>query len=159
MEDEFKIYVEQLRTGQIETIDEKFTPDFLEVHEKDLDYKEPVIVKGKAYLADSELVINLDISTKATVPCTICTEPVKVDVNIRQFYHAVPLSEIKSGIYNFKEILREAVILDTPEFAECGGKCPRRKEVKKYLKRENPQDKTGSENDGYHPFSNLKWDK
>jgi len=158
MDDSFKIYVEQLREGHIEKIEESFPPDFLGVHEKDLDYQDPVIVNGEAYLAEDELVINLNVSTQAVLPCVICTEPVKVDVQIQGFYYAMPVAEIKSGIFNFKEMLREIVILESPAFAECQGKCPRRNDVAKYFKKELPgEDK--SEEEGYHPFSDLKWDK
>jgi uncharacterized metal-binding protein YceD (DUF177 family) len=159
MDNAFKIYVEQLREGHIEKIEEKFSPDFLDVHDKDLEYKDQVLVTGETYLAENELIINLNAVTQAILPCVICTEPVKIDVKVHGYYYAVPLTEIKNGIFNFKDMLREVIILESPAFAECDGKCPRRKEVAKFLKKESPLGKNGSEEDGYHPFSDLKWDK
>lgn len=155
MDDVFKIYIEQLREGNIEKIDESFPPEFLDVHDKDLDYQDPVVVRGEAYLAENELILHWNISTKAVLPCVICTEPVKIDIKVQGYYHTVPLAEIKGAIYNFKAALRDLIILETPAFAECEGKCPRRKEVAKFLKKESPQ---GKDEEGYHPFSDLKWD-
>jgi uncharacterized metal-binding protein YceD (DUF177 family) len=156
MDDAFKIYIEQLREGHTEKLEETFHPDFLDVHAKDLDYQDPVFVTGEAYIAENELILHWNISTKAILPCIICTEPVKIDVKMQGYYHTVPLAEIKGGIFNFKDTLREIIILETPTFAECEGQCPRRKDVSKYLKKESPQ---GKDDEGYHPFSDLKWDK
>lgn len=158
MDDAFKIYVEQLREGHIEKIEEKLSPEFLDVHDRDLDYSDPVSITGEAYLAENELIINLDIFTQAILPCVICMEPVKVDVKVQGHYYAIQLVQIKGGIFNFKNMLREVIILETPAFTECQGDCPRRKEVAKFLKKESPQGKNGSD-EGYQPFSDLKWDK
>jgi len=153
-EDFFKIFVEQLRDGQIQAISEQFTSDFLEVCEEDLSFQDDVEVSGKAYLADDDLILQFDIETQAVLPCSICNVPVKVDVRVLHFYHVVPLSEVKSGIYNFKEILREAILLETPRFVECNqGKCPQRPELSVYLKKDS--DKGTSE---YHPFADLDKD-
>jgi uncharacterized metal-binding protein YceD (DUF177 family) len=158
MDDTFKIYVDQLRDGRVDKIEESFSPDFLAVNDKDLSYQALIDVEGQAYLAEGELILNLDVFTQATLPCVICMEPVNADVKIQSLYYAKPTVEIKNGIFNFKEMLREAIILETPAFAECQGKCPRRKEVSKFLKKELPLGKDGSNEEGYHPFSNLKWD-
>lgn len=156
MNEAFKIYIERLREKNFEKIEESFAPLFLDVHEGNLNYQDPIIVSGEAYLAEDELILKWNIATKAVLPCIICTEPVRIDVVIKACYQAIPLAEIKGGIFNFKNLLREAVILETPSFAECEGKCPRRQEVVKFLKKESSQ---GKGEDSYLPFSNLKWDK
>jgi uncharacterized metal-binding protein YceD (DUF177 family) len=158
MDDAFKIYVEQLRDGHIEKIDEVFPSDILGVHEKDLDYEDDVLVKGDAYLAEENLILNLSISTFAILPCTICNEPVRVKVEVNRLYHAIPLEEIKGGVYSFKELVREAVILESPVFAECEGKCPRRQELARYFRKKVPPSEGPSDHDGYQPFANLDWD-
>ena len=61
----FKIFIKQLENGQTEKIDMTVAPDFLEIAEKDLQFKEPVHVSGKAYLTDEHLVLNLSAKTKA----------------------------------------------------------------------------------------------
>lgn len=149
--DQFKIYVEQLRDGHSEMIEETLDPSFLEIREKELQFTNPVVIKGEVYLADEMLVLHMDIKTCAQIPCIICNEPVKVEIVINGLYHAVPLSEVKSGVYNFKELLRETILLDTPSLTECDqGHCPQRKELQKYLKKEqHPSD------EGYRPFANF----
>lgn len=153
MEDEsFKIYVDQLRNGETKEVDEQCAADFLDVSEENLSYIDPVTIKGEAYVATDTLVLHFALTAYARIPCSICNSPVKVEVQVDDFYHAEPLEEIKTGIYNFKEVVREAIILDTPLFAECNeGNCSSRKEIKKYLK----QEEDPSSEDRYHPFANL----
>ena len=155
MDDRFKIYVEQLREGHEEKIHEKLTPDFLEIDDPDLVFETPIELDGSAYLADSELVIHWEIKTEAWIPCSICNEPVKIPIHIFNFYYSEPLAEITTGIYNFKELLRETILLEVPAFAECGGSCPKRKEFNKYLKEASKQ--TTDQEEGYQPFADLDW--
>lgn len=155
MKERYKIFVEQLRDGRVEKLEEVFTPEFLDVHEKELCFADPVKVCGEAYLADDDLVLHLDADTFCSVPCRICNEPVKLALGFKGFYHAIPLSEIKTGVYEYNEILRETLLLEVPALAEChGGKCPQRREMAKYLKKENPLGKADLE-DGYQPFADL----
>ena len=126
----------------------------MEIHERDLAFQDPIDVEGEAYLADDMLVLHMDIKTAALLPCIICSELVKVEVFIPGFYHAVPLIEVKTGVYNFKELLRETILLETPSLAECcSGKCPQRQELKNYFKKETSSQ--GPEEEGYHPFNVL----
>lgn len=149
--DIFNIYADRLYDGQVEAFDEEVAPDFLEVNERDLKFNDPLFFKGEAYLADDDLILHLSISTHATIPCSICNEPVKVEINELDFYQAEPMKEIKTGVFNFKELLREAILLDVPAFAECDhGNCPRRKDIQKYLKVEGKGDTE------YHPFADLE---
>jgi uncharacterized metal-binding protein YceD (DUF177 family) len=154
MDDAFKIYVDQLRDGHIEQLNEEFSPEFMGIQEEDLRYLKPISVTGEAYLAESDLVLHLNIETQAVIPCTICNEPVDVDISIKGVYHTAPFEEIKSGLYFYRDILRESILLETPRFAECEGKCPQRKEIQKYLKEEGadkpPQDT------GQQPFAHLE---
>lgn len=160
MNDAFKIYVDQLRDGHEEIIHEMFEPDFIDINEKDLKFKKPVQVEGKAYMADDSLVLNFDITTEASLLCTVCNTVVPAEIKIHNFYHAVPLDEIKGGIYYMQDILRETILLETPNFQECnGGNCPEREKLSKYLKTPKSENDTGadsSDEEGYRPFSNLK---
>ncbi len=146
----FKIYVEQLRDGQTARIDEVIPAEFLAVNDDDLKFEKPVTVKGEAYLAGENLVLHLVVTAKAIVPCVVCNEPAEVEIHLGNLYHLEPLEEIKGAIFNFKEVLREAILLEAPAFAECDGKCRKRKEIQKYLKK---SEETTEE--GYHPFANL----
>jgi len=157
MNDAFKIYVDQLRDGSEEEIYETLPSSFIGVHENDLSFVDPVLLRGRAYLADDSLILHLDIEAYALVPCTICNALVRVAVQIHNFYHAELLKEIKSGIYHMESLLRETILLETPKFAECNqGQCSEREKVSRYLK--SSSDETGIEDgdEGYRPFSNLE---
>ena len=155
MRERFKIYIEQLRDGHVENLAECYPPEFLDVHERDLAFNDPVDVKGEAYLADDMLVLHLDAHTYGTVPCRICNEPIKVEIAVKGFYHAVPFEEIKTGIFDFHEVLRETIILAAPALAECHqGKCPQRLTMQKYFRKEGAAEGIEVE-EGYQPFADL----
>jgi uncharacterized metal-binding protein YceD (DUF177 family) len=156
MDDAFKIYIEQLRDGQVEKLEETLSADFLDVHEKELTFPGPVKLAGEAYLAEDNLVLHLDVACSVELPCAICNRPVRSAIRIVGHYHTVPLEEAKSGIYSFREALREVILLETPQFAECNqGNCPERKEIAKYLKKPSSA-KNEEDEEGYQPFANLK---
>jgi uncharacterized metal-binding protein YceD (DUF177 family) len=147
-----KIFVDQLREGTVHKIDEKLSSDFMDVKEKELSFTKDVYVKGEAYLAENELILNLDISAEALIPCSICNEVFAVPIKLKNLYHAEPLSDIKSGVFNAEQVVRDAVLLDVPPFAEChDGNCPARKEISKFLKSSEP----GEDGDRYRPFADL----
>lgn len=153
--DGFNIRVESLKHGIIEKIQERFTPEFIDVSEDRLKFNDPVFVEGEAYLADSDLILHLNISSFATLLCTICNEPVKVPIDLKAIYITEPLAEIKTGVFSLVDPLREAILLETPFFAECNqGSCPQRKELEKYFKKSSKDQVP----DGYHPFEDLKLD-
>lgn len=154
MDDAFKIFVEQLRDGHIEELNETLSPDFLDVHEKELAFPLPIKLKGQAYLAEDNLILKFNVSFDVQLPCVICNQSVICSKSIEGSYHSIPLDEVKTGVYNFRELLREVILLDVPRFAECNeGACPERKEIAKYLK-ESSSDET-EEDEGYQPFADL----
>ena len=156
MDDVFKIYVEQLRDGHEEKIHEKLDPSFLEIQEPDLAFDKPVQLDGVAYLAEHELVLHWDVKTEALVPCLICNEPVRIPIHIQNFYCSEPIVEIKTGIFNFKDLLRETILVEVPLFAECSeGNCPKRQEYNKYLKESSNH--SSDDEEGYQPFADLDW--
>lgn len=156
MDTSYNIYIERLRDGHIEKIDETLTPEFLGIDEKFLVFQDLVKITGEAYLAEDTLVLHLEINTQSSVPCSVCNEPVKTEISIHNFYHAEPLDNIKSGIFNYQQILRECILLETSPFAECKGNCPRRLELQKYFKK--PGSKSSDNEEGYQPFANLSMD-
>lgn len=149
----FKIHVEQLRHGITEKIHEEFTPEFIDVHEEGLDFQDPVFVEGEAYIAEHELILCLNVSTFAMVPCSGCNEPVKVEVQIPKLYAAEPLENVKSGIFSMDALIREAIVLEAPQFVKCGQTvCLKQKEIEKYFHHAaSPEDE-----DHYRPFEGLK---
>lgn len=154
MSEKFKIFLEQLKSGETEKVDIACSSDFLDVNEENLHFEDLVNVTGEIYLADEELILHLNISAKAVIPCVICNEPVKVEIEIVGFYHVEPIAEIRTGSFSFQDVLREAVLLEVPQFAECGGNCPQRKQVDKFLKKpQAPNDQ------GYQPFADINLDQ
>ncbi len=148
MNERFKIYIDRLKNGHVEKIAETFEPAFLDIHEPELAFRDEVVVEGKAYLANDNLVLHLNAATYGIMPCSVCNEGVKVELNVSDAYFTQSIDEIKSGIFDFSEILREAILLEVPQFAECcEGNCSQRKEISKYLKKhsEHQQIKHGDE--------------
>ncbi len=155
----FKIYIDRLHDGNIETIQETFNPAFLEQDTEDLAYRKDVTIAGETYTAESELIIHLNVQTEAILPCKICNQPVNVPVDLKRLYLVKSLEKMKSGIFIFKDLLREAILLEAPSFAEClGGNCPERKTVSEFLadpsQAKNNDGEPGDE--GYQPFANLE---
>jgi len=153
MEEEgFKIYADRLRDGKRERIEERFNPEFIGESGPFLAFDREVRVLGEAYLADEELVLHLDIRAEGKVPCSICNEPVSVPVEILGIYHAVPLEEVKTGVYDYRDLLREMLLLETPPYAECGGgRCAERGALGKFLKEESNE-----KEEGQRPFADLE---
>ncbi len=156
MEDEFKIFVEQLRSGHVEKIDETVDSSFLDLKEEELKFCDKTHVKGEAYLAENELIIRLDVDLEVSLPCAICNKPVTVPLHLHNLYLTPEPEEYKSGIFHFGELLRESILLEIPHFVECnGGKCPQRKEISHYLR--NPEE-ADDHDGGYRPFADLDFD-
>jgi len=154
MDETFKIFVDRLRLGKKETIRESVSPDFILLKEGDLVFNDQVEIKGEAYVVDQELVMHLDIETQAQLYCSICNEALKVPIRLRNFYHVVALDQIKGAIYDYREMLRETLIVEAPQFAECGGQCPKRKEYAVYMKNAET-DSADEKEETYRPFADL----
>jgi uncharacterized metal-binding protein YceD (DUF177 family) len=149
-----KIYIDRLRGGQTQKIDEVLSPDFLDIHEEELLFKDPIKIHAESYIADSYLVIHLNAETLAYLPCSICNESVQIQVAIKQFPITEELSEIKGAVFDLEEKIREIILLQVPLFTECvPGQCPEREHIKKFLKPEPSSPISGEHQ--YLPFSDL----
>lgn len=151
MSSPFQIWIDRLKSGQSQLINESFNPDFLDVREEELQLNSPVLVEGEAYLTESELILRLKASTNAMMPCAICNQMIRVELSVKDFYHTQPINEIPSGIYDYQPPLREALLIELPRYVECNqGKCPDRKIIAPYLRSEKKV-----EENTHFPFSNL----
>lgn len=151
MSNPFQIWIDRLKNGQKQLIKESISPGFLGIQEDELVFKNPVEVKGEAYLTESELILHLDASTKASMPCAICNLMTEFKLSVKDFYYAEPLNQIPSGIYSFQEPLREALLIELPKYVECNaGKCPDREKLTPFLCSEKK-----TEENTHFPFSNL----
>lgn len=151
MNDPFQIWVDRLKGGQTQKISESLNPTFLDIQEEELKLNSPVVVMGEAYLSDDELILRLTASTQVFMPCAICNQMIPVSLSVNDFYHAQPLSEIPSAIYDFRPPLREALLIELPKYVECNqGKCPDRKLIAPYMRSGERK-----KEDTHFPFSNL----
>ncbi len=140
MQEAFKIWIDRLTEGRVQKINNTFDPSFMEIDEKELKFRAPVVVAGEAYLAEAELIIHMTAKTKATMPCAICNEMLDTDLKVENFYHSIELKEIEGAIFDFSSHLREALLIELPTHFECsGGNCPERPNIKPFLrdKKEN----------------------
>lgn len=134
MDDTFKIFVHRLKGGHEEKIEEALDPQFLEVNEEGLAFTHKVYLQGHAELADGMFILKFSIKTETAMPCAICNKEVVIPITIPDFYYMEPLAEIRGGVFDYREILREAILLEIPYTAECNkGDCPERATVAKYL--------------------------
>lgn len=151
MDEGFKIYIEQLKDGHEETINELFDPSFLRIDEKELQFREPVSVQGRAYIANEDLVLELNAETTCFMPCLVCNEMVPVSIKLNNCMLVEPKESIKSGVFRYNNFLRESLLLEIPQFIECNNEnCPKRSEMNKFLKK-NKQKGEGT----FYPFANL----
>ena len=151
MSSPFQIWIDRLKSGQTQLINESFDSSFLDVQEAELQLNTPVVVVGEAYLTESELIFRFQASTQATMPCAICNQMTPVKLSVKDFYHAHSLSEIPSAVFDYQEILREALLIELPQYVECNkGKCPDRKIIAPYLRSEKK-----AQEETHFPFSNL----
>ena len=151
----FKIYVDRLKEGESEEIREELSSDFIEVSEQDLSFPDRVEIKGEAYLANDHLVLHLNIRTNALITCAICNQATTYPIAIADHYHSEPLNELENPVFEYRELIREAILLKVPPFLECqGGNCPERATVNKFLKKEDPRVTDSSKTN--FPFEDLK---
>ncbi|MEI6242655.1 MAG: hypothetical protein WCP39_04530 [Chlamydiota bacterium] len=146
------IYIDQLKDDHKEKVDKTFSSVFLELEEAELHFLSGIHVDGEFYLTSTHLIIHLNIQAEATLPCSICNKPASYSIEVEGFYHTEPLENIPSSVFDYKEIVREAVLLEVPLFLECkNGHCPERENMEKYIKKE--KQKTLEE---HFPFADFK---
>lgn len=150
-EDVFKILIDRLKGGVTQKIEETLSPSFLEINETELQFPEAVSVKGEAYVTDTHLIVHLKTKARAFMPCAICNEMTPVSLQVDNFYHTQLLEEIPSAVFDFREPLREALLIELPKYAECNlGNCPQRALLTPYLRSEVRADNTT-----YLPFADM----
>jgi len=143
-----KVYIDRLKNDETEQIFENIEPKLQEAQEEELSFTDEIIVSGQAYLANEHLILDLKVKASAKMPCSICNEKATNQIELKDFKQTVELSEIPSAVYDYGDEVRNAILLKIPQFLECNqGKCPSRKDVKKFLKE--------SESNTHSPFSDL----
>jgi len=136
MQEVFKIYIDRLSEGEVETIDEEVDPSFLEVTDGNLFFSEKVNFNGTAYLADSHVLLAINISTTYKTYCRICNELIILPFTLDDLYITEEIANIPSKIFDLKGPLRDAILLEIPLYNECEGGCSMRKDLNKYFKQD-----------------------
>lgn len=134
MQEKFKIYVDRLNGGREEAISECFSPDFMALSDGTHQFPEDISVSGKAYLADSHLILHLDIATRYIACCKICNEEMALPLTLKGLYLAEEVENIPGHVFDMQQPLRDAILLEIPMYSECKGNCPKRFEYSMYLK-------------------------
>ncbi len=144
----FTISLDQLHEGRKLTLKENLEPSFLEVSEKDLLFPEDIAIEGEAYLAESDLIFHVSIQTTVHLPCSICNRMTPVPIKLLNFYHTEPIKNIALA-FDFRNALREAILLEVPSFAECNeGQCKERENLSHYMAKEKKEQNA-------YPFKDL----
>ena len=147
----FKILIDHLKGGQTQKIDLREDPKFLGPDEPDLKFHKAVIARGETYLTGEHLIIHLQTATAIKMPCAVCNVMVEIELRVDHFYHAQPIEEIRSGVFDFSDPLREALLIELPKTAECnGGKCPERSSITPFI--------GSSKKETYCPFADMDKD-
>jgi uncharacterized metal-binding protein YceD (DUF177 family) len=145
------VYIERLREGKVELIEEKIDPARLDIAEEDFICKEPIEMKAEVYLVDTWLIVKMSFTTQVTLSCSFCNEPFVFPIEVKDEQYEESLEEIKDSVLDLLPLIREALFLEIPFYPQCGNTvCRNRDEIEKYLKKEE------SKGDEYHlPFEAI----
>jgi len=147
-----RIHVEQLENGGSLEIKETLPASlFMEVEDEELSFPGNVEVEGKAYLADSHVVVHFSLKCQAKLLCTVCNEPFTLPIEISNAYITRDAEELNGGVYPYGEDIKEEILLKIPAYAQCKEEgCPQRNVVSPFLKL--PSAKA---DEVYYPFKDL----
>jgi len=152
MEHPFYIEISRLRLAGSLPFQAEAPASFMDLKKEDpLHYEGKVNVKGKIDYNPDTLHLHLTLQATANVPCIICQNPVKVEVEVRDVHHVEMLDEVKGLELDFADFVRDTLLLETPQRAECLGKCPEREVLKEHFAKEDSVKKS--------PFDGLELDQ
>jgi len=144
MSKSLQIYIDNLKQDKI--IKEKISSKDLDIEEeKELIFKKDILIEGKAFLLNKNIIINLNIEFFISMPCSICNRFIEKKILIKNLYIIEKIANIKY-YYDLKDEIRNACFLEIPSYAECNNSCPERQYIKKYLSKKNKN----------YPFEKLK---
>lgn len=146
MKQSYKIYVDRIRDGETESISEQLQPDFMQVHEKEMRFADPITFSGEAYVTDNWLIVRLKVATKVQLTCSVCNETFTFSIDIPDMVHEEPIENIRDKVFDLLPTVRENILLEVPFYPQCGiTKCQNRSSIEPFLKKEH----------GHNPFKEL----
>ena len=132
--EELDLYIDRLRSGEYKEFSLTASPEIMEADDKEAIFEDDIFISGSATLANDHVVLNISIKTKMQNYCKICNEPVTHEISIEEKHVPFSLKTMQSGLFCLKPYIRELIFLNIPRYSECGGSCPERTVLKKYLK-------------------------
>ncbi len=155
MKENLKVYIDRMRDGETEEVDETLEPSFMDIHEKEMRFEDPVTLEGEAYVTDDWLIVRLSIQTKVHLICSVCNEPFEFEIDIQNMVHDEPLENIRDASFDLLPLVRESVLLAVPFYPQCGiDVCSKRHEIEPFLKKDGSSDEEPEEH-GHNPFKDL----
>lgn len=127
------IYIDRLRDGSKDFIEEKICSNEILGTEEDFRFTSLIHLTGEAYLAGDHLILSLQINLDADLPCIICNNWTPYPICIENFLHAESLANIKNGTYHYSNLIRDAIFLEIPTYFECNRNCPERAYLASHL--------------------------
>jgi uncharacterized metal-binding protein YceD (DUF177 family) len=153
MKKKLNIYVDRLQGGKSDHFEESLPPDSLQLSDDILTFKDPILVKGLAYLSEDFLIIQFSVDTQVWVACSLCNEELKRSIHLRDVIEEIPIDDIQGAVFDCAAVIRQAILLEIPFFVQCGGEvCKNRKSIEKYLRM---TDLPKAEDDTQQPFKDL----
>lgn len=126
------IYIDRLRDGGKEVIEENLPSNFFGTDEN-FYFTSFINMRGEAYLAGDHFVLSLKIKLDVSLPCIVCNDWTPYSIHIKKFLHTELLEKIKNGLYDYSDTVRDAIFLEIPAYFECHNNCPERIHLNSYL--------------------------
>lgn len=134
MEHPFYVELSRVKQAGIQPINLKVPAAFLELDSKDdLQFEGEVHVTGSVSHHPDSLHLELNIEAIATLPCIICSEPVKLDVKVSGVHHVEMLEDVRGLEYDYSPLIHDHLLLEAPSRAECLGGCKEREALKEHF--------------------------
>jgi uncharacterized metal-binding protein YceD (DUF177 family) len=145
--DSIKIFIDRLKVEGDFKEKGTLNPSILELDPKDA-VASDISFDLTAYLVEEQLIITFSASCNISMPCKICNEFSDEKISITKSTQDIELSDVKKGVYDASNLIRENILLQIPPFHECNGNCKERSNLTNYFKK---QDSKVTNN----PFSQL----
>jgi hypothetical protein len=138
---ELDLNIDRLKTGEYTDFSLIAPPSIMEAEDKEAIFQSNILISGEAILANDHMVLNICIKTNMQNFCKICNEPISHEILVEEKHVPFPLNTMQSGVFCLEPYIRELLFLNIPRYSECGGSCPERASIKKYLKQsDDPQE-------------------
>ena len=149
------IRIEGSTDGEETLFEEQLALDFLDLPEGDeLVPSSKVEVRGKAYRTGEWIVVEGKVETSMSLPCAICNERTEFPIGPFAWEIDVSATNVKNGMLDLTEELREAILLEVPYLVKCGGEvCRNESSVRQYLV--SDEHRTDENDERHQPFRSL----